>query len=47
LRENEETEPGTLGYLLKYKEGTTDPEEEGILEDRIYRVRIAKVPYYR
>ena len=47
IRKNEETKPGTLGYLPKYKEGTADPEEEGILEGRIYRVGIAKVPYYR
>ena len=47
MRENKETEPGTLGYLPKYKEGTTDPEEKGLLEDRVYRVGIAKVPYYK
>jgi len=45
LRQNEETEPGTLGHLPKYKEGTTDPEEEGSLENRIHRVGAAKVPH--
>ena len=47
MREKEETEPSTLGYLPKYKEGTINPEEEGLLKDRIYKVGIAKVPYYK
>ena len=45
LRQNEETELSTLGHLPKYKEGITDPKEEGLLENRIYRVDTAKVPY--
>ena len=45
LRQNKETEPSTLGHLPKYKEGIIDPKEEGLLENRIYRVGAAKVPY--
>jgi len=47
LQINEETEPGTLGHLPKFKEGAARPSEEGSLEDRIHRVGTVKVPYYK